>query len=245
MKLLITGAEGLLGSQLAALASRDGYIVAAPEEKDLDITDENIVKKWINETRPDLIVNCAVLGPVESQKDPERAEEVNVKGVQNLQNNKDAARIIHFSSPAVFDGFPPLDCPEYLMSTSFGYSENHQRKSQSAYGKTKIESEDILAGTNALIVRTSWLFTDELPFGAIKMSRYPTNEIARPTACTFLWEKLKILIDQKVTGIVHICGPEIISRYEQAKRLGVSEAEACQPKTASVRPLSTSRIMSL
>ena len=109
MKILITGSNGLLGSELSRLAKKEGHKVFTTDISELDVTDERRVKEIVQNFNPDIIVNCAVISPTECEKNPKLAEEVNVFGVKNLLKYKGDAKLIHFSSPAVFDGLPPLE----------------------------------------------------------------------------------------------------------------------------------------
>src|SRR5438132_6210249 len=97
MRVVVTGASGLVGR---AAVQRFGAIGLT--HRDLDITDPAAVKKLMNDLRPELVINCAVIGVDECERDPALARAVNVDGPANLA--RAAQSIVHFSSNYVFDG---------------------------------------------------------------------------------------------------------------------------------------------
>lgn len=227
MKILITGAKGLLGNVLSRLAKKE-HTVLTTDISELDITDERQVKEVIQNFNPDVIINCAVISPTECEKNPKLAEQVNIFGVRNLLNHKGNAKLIHFSSPAVFDGLPPLDKGQE-------YKEEDLPKPRSVYGRTKFESEKLLEGTDCLVIRTSWLYSDSR---TLEKKPYATNEIARPTYCGDIWEFIIVALKKDLQGLFHVCGPEIMSRFEQTKSL-FGETGKEDLVISSIRPLST------
>lgn len=158
--LLITGADGLLGNALLQYAQRENVKVAGLDRDGLDVTDEGDVARAVETTTPTLILNCAVIEPKDCENKPDAAQRVNVVGVKNLLAHKGDAKLVHFSSPAIFDGLPPLKVRAPTTSSDAGYSEADKPKPQSVYGKTKWQSELVLAGTDSIIIRTSWLYSE-------------------------------------------------------------------------------------
>ncbi len=237
MRILITGANGLLGEALSAYAKIDGYQVFATDISELDITKEDKVKRTISIFNPDIILNCAVINPIDSERNAELARKVNVSGVKNLLNNKGDAKLIHFSSPAVFDGLFPLENTQLTRDYSNGYEETDLPNPTSVYGKTKLESEKLLTGTDSLVIRTSWLYSENQ---LIEKKSYATNEVARPTYCGDLWKFILIALKENLQGVFHICGPDVMSRYEQARLLfgRVGKQDLAIP---NIRPLSNTK----
>ena len=150
---LVTGAAGMLGTDLvAALASR-GEPVTAMDRAILDVTDGAAVTDAIARDRPDLVVNCAAWTAVD---DAEAAEEqalaVNAGGAANLAAAcaRAGARLVQVSTDYVFAG-----------SAGRPYAEDDVPAPRTAYGRTKLAGEravlDRLPGSG-YVVRTAWLY---------------------------------------------------------------------------------------
>ncbi|HYS53232.1 MAG TPA: SDR family oxidoreductase [Thermoanaerobaculia bacterium] len=162
---MVTGAAGLVGRALTrrfALARvpspreagrgwpegpGEGREVIALTHSDLDITDRDAVRRRIAELRPDLVINCAVVGVDACEDDPKLAHAVNVAGPRNLAEV--APAMVHFSSNYVFDG------REQKL-----YAIDDAANPINEYGRTKLEGERAVAAAcrNACIVRSSWIF---------------------------------------------------------------------------------------
>ncbi|KKS64188.1 MAG: RmlD protein, partial [Candidatus Collierbacteria bacterium GW2011_GWF2_42_51] len=107
IKVLVTGASGLVGSRFVELAKNYQFIT--PEYPDFDLTNESLVKKVIDETNPEWIVNFAAFTDVnaaEGQMGDESglAWKVNVEGVKNLLKAFPSNKIIQISTDMVFPG---------------------------------------------------------------------------------------------------------------------------------------------
>ena len=143
--LLITGANGQLGTELKALLP-DALGV---DVSDLDITDESAVKRFVDEHGVDTIVNCAAYTAVDKAEDePEKCRAVNVDGVANL--GKSGAKVVHVSTDYVIDGLGHRP-----------YVETDATNPVSVYGITKRDGEEALKSTadTCAIVRTAWLYS--------------------------------------------------------------------------------------
>ncbi|HLM56264.1 MAG TPA: sugar nucleotide-binding protein, partial [Pyrinomonadaceae bacterium] len=105
MKIIITGARGLVGGELARRFSV-GHEVLAVGRAELDVTDAGAVGRLMEAERPGLVVNCAVLGVDECEREPARARAVNVEAVASLAaaSGEAGAEFLHFSTNYVFDG---------------------------------------------------------------------------------------------------------------------------------------------
>ncbi len=240
MKILITGARGLLGNELARLAKIDGHKILATDIKELNIVSSEEVKKVITEFNPDVIINCAVVSPKKCEENPHLAHQVNVIGVKNLFNHKQKAKLIHFSSPAIFDNYSPLESVHFGINHEIGYRENHKPNTKSVYGRTKSESERILTNSDSLVIRTSWLYTRDNPLP--KINYFASNEINRPTLCDDIWKFIVIALNEGLKGVHNVCGPEIISRYEQARSIYGNRVLGKNLRNVNIRPLSISKI---
>src|SRR5215469_15507041 len=151
MRVLITGAAGMLGTDVKA-AARDHDVVAL-SRAELDISDRDQVKAAVADARPDAIINCAAYTNVDgAEADPDAAGAVNATGPGLLAEAAAAAGawLVHVSTDYVFDG-----------TKTTPYVESDPTGPRSVYGSTKLLGERaiaIAAPDRHTIVRTSWLF---------------------------------------------------------------------------------------
>src|SRR5690348_3684966 len=105
MKIVIVGAGGLVGKEFARQFS-NGHQVLALTHSDLDITDTQAIRRIVFNERPELIINCAVLGVDACELDPLLAWSVNVVGAENLAKTSAEidAEFLQISSNFIFDG---------------------------------------------------------------------------------------------------------------------------------------------
>lgn len=154
MKILITGASGMLAKSMINQFKDKKLIIKTKQE--LDITERDDILKLVNNEKPDYIINCAAYTNVEEAEDNEiLAERINSDGVCNLAlackgNN---SVLIHFSTDYVFDG---------ELDLSKSYNENSVTNPINVYGITKLKGERLIQDINCkhYIIRTSWLFGD-------------------------------------------------------------------------------------
>jgi dTDP-4-dehydrorhamnose reductase len=151
LRWLLTGAAGMVGTDLRdALLARGEEVVALPRA-DLDITDIRTIRKAMEGHRPSIVVNCAAYTKVDLAEQEERlANAINGSAVELLAQgaNEAGALLVQISTDFAFDG----------ASTS-PYEINQPTNPLSAYGRSKVLGE--IAATHAekhVIVRTSWLF---------------------------------------------------------------------------------------
>ncbi|WP_022676937.1 dTDP-4-dehydrorhamnose reductase [Novosphingobium sp. B-7] len=148
MKVLILGGKGQLGRSLAATAPINAEIVSHDVDT-LDVTDPVAVRAVTRDVRPDLIFNAAAYTAVDkAESDEAAAYAVNATAVGNLAAaaHDVGARFTHVSTDFVFDGLSGLP-----------YSPDAPTAPLSVYGRTKLAGE-VLAGEDALIVRTAWVY---------------------------------------------------------------------------------------
>jgi dTDP-4-dehydrorhamnose reductase len=152
-KLLVTGSNGQLGSEIKALAQKyPTFDFVFTNSKILDITNASTVTNFFKENKFDYCINCAAYTQVDkAEKEQEHAFAVNVVGVKNLIENckKNNTILIHISTDFVFDG-----------TKNEPYTEEDTPNPINYYGKTKYLGE--LAVQKELIsyfiIRTSWLY---------------------------------------------------------------------------------------
>ena len=164
MKILITGAKGMLGTQVARDLNR-GYteLGTVPQKiknatiiladiDDFDITNNSETERFLLECVPDLVINCAAYTNVDAcETNYEDAVRVNAIGCRNLAISceKIGATLLHVSTDYVFEGNEPTARKEYDIAMPI-----------SVYGKTKKAGEDFVRQfcKKSFIVRTAWLY---------------------------------------------------------------------------------------
>ena len=150
MKIMITGAYGMLGSDLREVLKNFELICTG--SNDLDITDEGKVIDFISEKSPDLLINAAAYTAVDDcETHFDEAYAVNAVGPKNLAIacKKQDIPLVHISTDYVFDG-----------SKRTPLVESDKLGPQSAYGKTKLEGEKLIQENTDkyFILRTAWLY---------------------------------------------------------------------------------------
>ena len=151
--ILITGANGQLGSELKTVAKNYyGYHFIFTDIDDLDITDGSLTADFIKRTQPDWIVNCAAYNLVDkAENETGKALLLNGTAVKNIAESVRGTecRFIHISSDYVFDG-----------RSNVPYNENNVPNPLGAYGRSKLEGEKAaLLHNGSMIIRTSWLYS--------------------------------------------------------------------------------------
>ena len=152
MRILVTGAGGLVGTSVVAHCTSVGDIVFAHTRQSLDITDSDSVERAFAEAKPDAVINCAAWTDVDGcESDHDRAFSVNAHGPENLAiaARKVKAALVTISTDYVFDG------------TKVGfYTQLDEPNPQSVYGVSKLEGERRVREENAqtIIVRTGFVF---------------------------------------------------------------------------------------
>lgn len=149
MKVMILGANGMLGKDLAeAFSDFDAYPLTKLE---LDITNAALLDRKFKEIKPDFVINAAGYTDVDGcETNHEQAYNVNAKGVKNIVAScgKYNSVLIHISSDYVFDG------------EKEGYNEDDKPNPINVYGDSKYKGELYLmdAFKKYYLIRTSWLF---------------------------------------------------------------------------------------
>ena len=151
MKILLTGKNGQVGFELQKKLSVLGEIIAIDREE-LDLVNPHAIRRFIDQTKPDIIINPAAYTAVDkAESEPELAYQINTIAPEVLAEKAAELDIplVHFSTDYVFDG---LKKEPYL--------EIDPTNPQSVYGKTKCEGEEKIRNhSKHIILRTSWVFS--------------------------------------------------------------------------------------
>jgi dTDP-4-dehydrorhamnose reductase len=225
MKILVTGANGQLGSELKELSKTQNtqqFIFTDIDE--LDLTNFESTEKFISETKPDYLINCAAYTGVDKAE-----SELEFAKLLNAEVPKELARIsklnniklIHISTDYVFSGISHTPLNEF-----------DETNPPSVYGQTKLEGEKlVMAETDAIIIRTSWLYSkfgnnfvkSMLKFGNEREQLGVVfDQIGTPTSATNLASAILSIIDyceensSWKNGIYHYSNEGVCSWYDFA-----------------------------
>lgn len=225
MKVLVTGCNGQLGHEMRNILEKEmpGKTIYT-DIKELDLTDGDAVKSFVEKNEITHIVNCAAYTAVDkAEEDKALCHQINVDAVRNIANAASAtgAKVVHISTDYVFDGkaYRP-------------YSESDKVNPMSHYGTTKRQGETALIALapDSVIVRTAWLYS---PYGnnfvktmirlgrERKELRVVVDQIGSPTYAADLAAAVYKIIEshQWVPGIYHFTNSGVASWYDFTKAI--------------------------
>jgi len=233
MKILVTGASGLLGLNLSLLEIGTHTIVGVDRAKLADtpfeliraeLTQPGLFSRLIDEVRPDAVIHTAANANVDScESDPEGARYLNgeLPGELAASVARKGIRFIHISTDAVFDG------------TKDGiYTESDTPNPLSVYAQTKLLGEQTVlsANPNAIVARVNF-FGWSLS-GTRSLSEFFYNKLSAGETCNGftdvyfcpmfvgdLAETLVRMLDKGLSGLYHVVGSEALSKYEFGRRI--------------------------
>lgn len=236
MRLLMTGANGQLGSALRRVLSQEDLTLKDLPEFDLA---DPASESQIREAKPDIILHVGAYTNVDqAEREPERAYAVNAQGTRRVAQAAQAAkaRLIYVSTDYVFDG-----------TKTTPYDEQDTPHPLNHYGRSKYEGEQAVLTLcpNSLVVRTAWLFGHEGPNFVKTIMRVaqerPVLEVVDdqrgcPTYAEDLAQALSQLALSDLRGICHVTNSGHCSWYEFAQAIVRLTGAA-----AAVRPISTAQ----
>jgi dTDP-4-dehydrorhamnose reductase len=231
MRLVVTGAGGMLGRDVVRAAEAGGHDVVALARVDLDVTDEAAVRRVLAAAAPDAVVNCAAWTDVDgAEADEAAATLVNGAGAGHVADAaaEAGAAVVHVSSDYVFDG--TKDAP---------YVESDPTAPLSAYGRGKLAGEAAVAGGpgRRAIVRSSWLFGTggrnfvETMLGLASERvelRVVGDQIGCPTYTGHLAPALVALAQGGATGTFHVAGTGAASWHGFAREIFRAAGVSCR-----------------
>ncbi|HEY9757196.1 MAG TPA: dTDP-4-dehydrorhamnose reductase [Oculatellaceae cyanobacterium] len=222
MKLLVTGAGGMLGQALVpCLKSRQHDVTALPKEE-LNVTNFDRVQQVLAKTKPELILHCGAYTKVDqAESEPALAYHINGYGTENLAVACNALNIplLYVSSDYVFDG-----------EQQYPYNTWDATRPLSIYGKSKLAGEKAVMRhlQRFYIVRTSWLYGPngknfvETILGLAEQNkplRVVSDQHGTPTCTLSLSELIADLIETKRYGVYHAADEGVTNWYEFAKEI--------------------------
>lgn len=224
MKILITGAGGMLGGDMVTVAEGLDHQVTAMDHSTLDLTDQTAVEAAVRDEAPGVVINCAAWTDVDgAEVHEDEATRVNAEGAGNLAAAaaKAGAKVCQISTDYVFDG-----------TKEGAYVESDPTSPIQAYGRSKLAGEQAVRGANSdhFIVRTSWLFgpANQRPNFVETMLRIGSagepvmvvhDQIGCPTYTGHLAIGVVRLIDSVSFGVHHMAGSGSCSWYRFAEEI--------------------------
>ena len=230
IKTLILGADGMLGHDLQKVFSD-----AVSRGRDLDITDEAAISAFIQELKPDLVINAAAYTDVDGCEDNRGiAFEVNGKALEYIAKacSKVGAVLVHYSTDYIFDG------------SKEEYVESDAPDPINAYGESKLLGEKNIMESmdDYRIIRTSWLFgvhgknfveTMLRLSWEMDMVRVVNDQFGKPTYTADLAMKTAEIVGL-APGIYHITNEGVCSWYEFAAAI-IDNVAPCSSEEFAVR----------
>lgn len=238
MRVLITGAAGMLGLDVRRAAEDAGHEAVSLARAQLDVTDRGAVADAVAGAGADAVINCAGWTNVDgAESEPEQAAAVNGAGAGHVAEAAAAAGawLVHVSTDYVFSG-----------DKAGPYVESDPVGPVSAYGRSKLDGEQAVAAAapgGHAIVRTAWLFGAGgrcFPKTILRAaSERPeltvvSDQIGCPTFTGHLAEALVTLAVQHTPGVLHVAGGGQCSWHEFAVAIVAAGGLGCP-----VRPISS------
>lgn len=239
MKILITGANGMLAKEVKEKFEKENELICT-DVADLDITNEEAVEKFVEETKPEYIINCAAFTAVDKAETAgEIVEKINGDGPANLAKSakKVGAKLVHISTDYVFGGD---------LEVSKDYKEDDEKAPVTAYGITKLHGEEGIEKNmdEYYIFRTAWLYGiggNNFVKTMIKLgsSRDEINVVAdqhgSPTYAKDLTEIIYQAIEKKIPyGVYHATNQGYTTWYDFTKAILEKQNIQCK-----VNPVTT------
>ena len=236
--ILVTGADGQLGREMRTLGAASRHRYFFTDVADLDITDANTVRRFVENERIDAIVNCAAYTNVDkAEEEAETADRINHEAVRNLAEAAKAcdATLFHISTDYVFGGVGNTPFREEDPTAPLGM-----------YGKTKLAGEEaiVASGCKHLVFRTAWLYSPHggnfvktmRKLGAERESlNVVFDQVGTPTNAYDLAEAIVAALPQIRPGekeIFHFTDEGVCSWYDFAREIMEQSKLSCR-----IRPI--------
>ncbi len=234
MRLLVTGATGLLGLNLSLVASKQGHSVTGLAHSrrlqgvpfdfmSLDLLNIGDALKAIKSVRPEAIIHCAAIANMDTARNkPDMTLQLNgeIPGVLADAADRWGIRFLHISTDAVFDG------------QKGGYVESDPTNPLSIYACTKMAGERAVldANQNAIIARVvffGWSLSGSRSLSEFFYNHLKVEEPVKGFTDTFfsplyvedLASILVEMVETDLTGLFHVVSPEKLSKYDFGLRI--------------------------
>lgn len=245
MKILVTGANGMLAKEVKEKFARENEVIAT-DVSELDITEEQAVYNYINKLKPDYIINCAAYTAVDkAEENYELADKINGEGPANLAKaaKEAGSKLVHISTDYVFGGD---------LDTSKDYKEDDKKNPVTVYGKTKLHGEQGIQNNmeEYYIFRTAWLYgiggnnfvKTMTKLGSTKNElNVVSDQHGSPTYAKDLAEIIYQAIQKKIPyGVYHTTNQGYTTWYDFTKEILKQQGIECK-----VNPVTTEQYIEM
>ncbi len=251
MRILITGASGLLGLNLAMEATHRHTVFGTVNHHALktdafkviqtDLLAPGAVERLLENTHPDWVIHCAALANLEAcEANPLLAQKMNTDLPRTLARHvaRSGARLVHISTDAVFDGLRG------------DYSEEDTPTPASVYSRTKLEGELAAAETDPTAIIARVVFYGWSMNGKRSLAEFFFNNLSQgirvngfidvffcPLLANQLAHILIRMLELQLSGLYHVVGPEHLSKYD----FGVGLAQCFNLDASLISPASVAQ----
>ena len=233
-KILVTGANGQLGSEIKMLAPNYPHFnFIFTDIDDFPLDQSAVIQTNFNKLQPDIVINCAAYTAVDkAEQDTVLADAINHLAIATLARlcNESGAKLVHISTDYVFDGTSPI-----------AYTEEDKPNPQSVYGLTKLAGETACLKNcpESIIIRTAWVYS-EFGNNFVKtmlrlMSEKDTlnvvnDQVGSPTYAADLAQVILTILDSTkwVSGMYHYSNDGEISWYDFAQDIKEIAQKTCE-----------------
>lgn len=242
MKILVTGVNGQLGTELSHLLDDQQIEYTGAGSKELDITDTKVVNNYFLKNRPEVVYHCAAYTAVDAaEEEPGKStnERVNVSGTQNVARAAESvgATLVYISTDYVFDG-----------TNDQMYTEETPTAPKNEYGRSKLAGEEAVAKimSKYYIIRTSWVFGEygkNFVYTMLNLAKthdhltVVSDQYGRPTWTRTLAEFMTYVIKTDVPfGLYQLSNDGSCTWYEFASEILKDKPVEISPVTSEEYP---------
>ncbi|EGF1104594.1 dTDP-4-dehydrorhamnose reductase [Listeria monocytogenes] len=254
MSILVTGANGQLGTELVQLLKEHNLTVTEWDKDSVDIVDKAAVKKAMLDLKPEWIIHCAAFTNVEAAEDELKNVnwEVNVDGTENISEAAEivGAKLVYISTDYVFDG-----------TKKEAYLPDDKTNPLNQYGIAKLAGEKVALEKNSqtYVIRTSWVFGkygNNFVYSMLKLAgthkelKVVNDQLGRPTYTYDLADFIRFVIEMNPAyGIYQFSNSGTATWFEFATEILKDKDVTVNPCTSDEFPQKAERpktsIMSL
>lgn len=217
-KIVLFGWYGMLGTEIADFFANEGYNIIRPRHTQIDIADYSVVSDYLAQQKPDIVINAAgKTGTPNIDRCETHKEETMITNINGAVNVACVSKLlgiynVYIGSGCIYQwdnngkGFAETDIPNYVWSF---------------YSRTKVKAQELLEPFDVLQLRIRMpILSKRNPRNFIdKIAKYShvINEGNSVTVVDDMLQAMKVLIEQKVTGIMNMVNPWILYHHDMLK----------------------------